>query len=91
MTEAVANLWKTPVTNVARTTIFAKRSSSMDNSKREVMLQFTDLHTLSKYTHVVNVNNCEVIRARFMLICALNEEEIALAIAKYQAVIVEKE
>ena len=63
----------------------------MNNSKREVVLQFTDMQILSQYTHVVDINNCEVIRSRFMLICALNKEEIALAIADYKAVLVEEE
>ena len=79
------------VMNAARTPIFSKRYGSKNNSKREVVLQFTDMQILSQYTHVVDINNCEVIRARFMLICALNKEEIALAIADSKAVLVEEE
>ena len=53
------------------------------------MLEFPDLEALLNYTRTIDINNCEIIRSKFILICELTEADIEVAMNGFKAVVIE--
>ena len=61
----------------------------MVSNERKVVLQFTDLKTLLDFSQLIDLNNCEIVRSKFVLFCSLSKEQIETAQTKYHAQIID--
>lgn len=62
----------------------------MPNVKRKIALQFPSLKEMTDYMAVVNIEQCEIVHARLLLLCELADRDIELALHGYKAVEIEK-